>query len=169
LEDSKSRKIRKHSGPTCQPQRLLKRLTPVTRACVRDTACGDAAVTICHQWPPPHVVTTLSSLKVEQREVSPFCLRPRARPTITLLYRSLSSTLCQCQPPPSAARTRRCIPELHLHAAVLVDHTIVALNYFSVLPVASSPPPPFLRELTDDQPLWPSPCSVFASASTIPP
>jgi hypothetical protein len=64
-------KNQKRVGPTCQPQRPLKWLTPVTRARALDTVCSDMTVTIRRQWPTPHVVTALSSRKVEQREVSP--------------------------------------------------------------------------------------------------
>jgi hypothetical protein len=64
-------KIRKALGPTCQLQRPLKRLTPVTRACASDTVCSDMVVTIRCWWPPPHVIAALSSCNVEQSTVSP--------------------------------------------------------------------------------------------------
>jgi hypothetical protein len=127
-------KIRKRPDPTCHLRQLLKRLRPVATKRTHDTAPGDSVVTVHRRWPPPHVVVTLSSRKVEQREVSPISPRPRARPAIALLYRSLLSTLCRHQLPPSATWTRCCIPEFRLHAAVLVDLTTGALNYFSVLP-----------------------------------
>jgi hypothetical protein len=74
--------------PTSQTQQPLKRLTPITRALTRDTACGDMAVTIHRWWPPPHVVAALSSRKVKQREVSsisPLSMRtPRHRSALPL-------------------------------------------------------------------------------------
>jgi hypothetical protein len=137
------------------------------RAC--DTVCGDVVVIVRRRWPPPHVVAALSSRKVEQREVSPISpssmRTPRHRSALPLSVvdtlsvpaasaRLPDSTLHPRAPPSrhGARRPHHQCPQLLLHA-----------------PVASSPPPSFLHEFTDDRLLWPSPGPVPASVSTTPP
>jgi hypothetical protein len=126
----------------------------------RDTVCDDAKVTVRRRWPPPHMVTTLSSRKVEQMEVSPIL------PSSTCMPRHCSAL------PPSAVDTllvpatsvRRPDSTLHpraspsCHGARRPHHRCPQLLLRA--PVASSPPPPFLHELTDDRPLRPSPGPV---------
>jgi hypothetical protein len=142
---------------------------PVTRARAHDTACGDAAVTICRRWPPPHVVTSLSLREIEQRKVSPIspssmCMaRHRsALPFSTIEAMSVPTTsvrrpdpTLRPRAPPSCRGARR--PH-HRRPQLL----LCAL-------VASSPPSPFLRELTDNRTLRPSSGPVSASVSTTPP
>jgi hypothetical protein len=95
---------------------------------------GDLAVTVHHQWPPPHVVAVFSSRKVEQREVSPIS----PSPTRTLCHLSaLPLSIAETLSVPAASI--RCLdmtlqPKLRLHAMVLIDLTTGALNYISVLP-----------------------------------
>jgi hypothetical protein len=137
--------FRKAPGPTCQPQLPLKRLAPVTRARACDTTSGDAAVTARRRCPPPHVVPALSPHRVEQRMVSPTSPSFPCTPATTVLCRSLPPRPHLCQPPSSAARTRRCLPKLCLHPAVLVALTTCALNHF---PVLLSPVPLHRRSST---------------------
>jgi hypothetical protein len=134
-----------------------------------DTACGDAVVAVRHRWPPPHVVVALCPHEIEQRKVSPIspsstCL-PRHRSTLSLsaveaLSAPAASVRCwdlmlRPRALPSRGGARR--PH-HQHPQLLL-----------CAPITSSPSPPFLRELTDNRLLWPSPGPVSASASTTPP
>jgi hypothetical protein len=120
-------------GPLVSRRCCLNSLghSPV-RAC--DTTSGDAAVNACRRWPPPHVVPDLSPHRVEQRTVSPTLASFPRTPATIVLCRSLPPRPHRCQPPSFAARTRRCLPKLHLHPALLIALTTGALNHFPMLP-----------------------------------
>jgi hypothetical protein len=157
LKDWKSWKIRKESGPLVSRSGRLKgsRRSPMR---AHNTACGDAMVTVRRQWPPPTWSRLYLRARSSRGRSPPFRLHSRARPAIALLWRSLSSRLCWRQPPPSATRTRCCIPELRLHAAVLVDHTTGAPPTAAHLqPSPSSPTPPGASPACHT-PLQPSNC-----------
>jgi hypothetical protein len=80
------------------------------------------------------MVATLSPREIEQRKVSPIL------PSSTRMPRHCSTLLLSAIMALSAPATsihpwtRRCVPELRLHAAVLIDLTIGTLNSFPVLP-----------------------------------
>jgi hypothetical protein len=105
-------KITKASGPTCQPQRLLKRLTPVTRAHAHDTTCGDATVTVRHQWPPPHVRRSPVSPH-RAPWLSPPWVHAHAPTVLSVFPTAIASMWLYCPLPRAGSlELRRCRPPI---------------------------------------------------------
>jgi hypothetical protein len=116
----------------------------------RDTASGDEVVTAHRWWPLPHMVPPLSPHCVEQRTVSPTSPSFPRTPATTVLCRSLPPRPHRCQLPLSVTWTQRCLPKLRLHPHGARQPHHRRPQPLPRAPIAHSPPPPFLHELTDN-------------------